>query len=114
MQFARRYRDRGATWGRIATLTSGGRDGFLEITYGTAKAALESYMLSAAREPAKTGTTANIVYPPVTDPGWVNDGVPELVAASTDHIYVAEPTDVAEGIAWLCSDSARMVTANVI
>jgi 3-oxoacyl-[acyl-carrier protein] reductase len=54
------------------------------------------------------------VYPPVTDTGWVTDAVREFVAASSDHVHVAAPEDVAEVIAWLCSDAARMVTGNVI
>ena len=41
----------GATWGRIVTMTSGGRDGFPgEASYGAAKAALENYTLTAAQE----------------------------------------------------------------
>ncbi len=114
-QFTRRYLDRGATWGRIVTLTSGGTGGFPgEVTYGAAKAALESYTLSASRELMKTGITANVVYPPVTDTGWVNDAVRSFVESDPDHIHVAEPSDVAAVIAWLCSDTARMITGNVI
>jgi len=114
-QFARRYLDRDATWGRIVTLTSGSTGGFPgEVTYGAAKAALESYTLSAFRELAKTGVTANVLYPPVTDTGWVNDGVRRFVESDSDHIHVAEPSDVAEVIAWLCSDAARMITGNII
>jgi 3-oxoacyl-[acyl-carrier protein] reductase len=114
-QFARRYLERGATWGRIVTLTSGGTGGFPgEVTYGAAKAALESYTLSASRELAKTGITANVVYPPVTDTGWVTDAVRTFVESDADHVHVAEPSDVAEVIAWLCSDASRMITGNVI
>jgi 3-oxoacyl-[acyl-carrier protein] reductase len=114
-QFTKRYLARSGSWGRIVALTSGGRDGFPgEVTYGAAKAALESYTLSAARELAKAGVTANIVYPPVTDTGWVNEGVRAFVDSSPDHIHVADPSDVAEVIGWLCSDAARMITANII
>lgn len=114
-EFSLRYLARGAWWGRIVTLTSGGRDGFPgEVTYGAAKAALESYTLSAARELMKSGVTANIVYPPVTDTGWVNDEVRAFVESSPDHIHVAKPRDVADVIAWLCSDATRMITGNVI
>ncbi len=114
-QFAQRYLARSATSGRIVALTSGGTGGFPgEVTYGAAKAALESYILSAARELAKTGITANVVFPPVTDTGWVNDAVRNFVASDSDHVHVAEPSDVAEVIAWLCSDAARMITGNVI
>lgn len=114
-QFTERHLARGSTWGRIVALTSEGRNGFPgEVTYGAAKAALESYTLSAARELMKSGVTANVVYPPVTDTGWVNEGVRAFVAASSDHVHVAAPEDVAQVIAWLCSDAAKMITANVI
>jgi len=114
-EFATRHRARTADWGRIISLTSGGPMGFPgEASYGAAKAALENYTMTASIELAPQGITANVVYPPVTDTGWVTDKVRELVEQSTDHWHVAEPSDVAEVIAWLCTDTARMVTGNVI
>jgi 3-oxoacyl-[acyl-carrier protein] reductase len=113
--FSERLLARRGGWGRIVGLTSGGRDGFPgEVTYGAAKAALESYTLAAATELGRYGVTANLVHPPVTDTGWVNDEVRAFVAADPDHLHVAEPEDVAEVVAWLCSDAARMVTGNVL
>lgn len=106
---------RGATWGRIVSLTSGGPMGFPgEASYGAAKAALDNYTMTASIELAPFGVTANVVYPPVTDTGWVTDAVREFVAQSTDHVHVATADDVAEVIAWLCTDAARLVTGNVI
>jgi 3-oxoacyl-[acyl-carrier protein] reductase len=40
--------------------------------------------------------------------------VEQAVAESKDLIHVAFPDDVAEVIAFLCSDHARLVTGNVI
>ena len=72
--FARRHAARGAMWGRIVGVTSGGPTGFPnEVSYGAAKAALENYTMSAAFELAPLGITANIVHPPVTDTGWVTE-----------------------------------------
>ena len=65
-------------------------------------------------ELAAQGITANVVYPPVTDTGWVTDDVRAFVAASSDHVHVASPDDVAEVIAWLCTDAARLVTGNIV
>ena len=114
-ELARRHRERGATWGRIVSLTSGGPMGFPgEVSYGAAKAALESYTMSAALELGDLGITANVVYPPVTDTGWVTDDVRAFVAGSPDHFHVAAPEEVAEVIAWLCTDAARLVTGNVV
>jgi 3-oxoacyl-[acyl-carrier protein] reductase len=114
-ELARRHRRHGAVWGRIIGLTSGGPAGFPgEVSYGAAKAALENFTMSAATELAEFGITANIVYPPVTDTGWVNEAVRAAVAADPVLHHIAQPGEVAEVIAWLCSDAARLVTGNVI
>lgn len=114
-EFARRHAAHGGTWGRVVSLTSGGPHGFPgEVSYGAAKAALENYTMSAAIELADVGVTANVVHPPVTDTGWVTEDVRAFVRDSPDHVHVAEPADVAEVIAWLCTDAARLVTGNVV
>ena len=114
-EFARRHVTRGASWGRIVGLTSGGPLGFPEeVSYGAAKAAQVNYTMSAAFELGGYGVTANVVYPPVTDTGWVTPAVEAFVAADADHFHVAKPEEVAEVIAFLASDLARLITANVI
>jgi len=114
-EFAARHRSRGGSWGRIIGLTSGGPDGFpTEVSYGAAKAAQENYTMSAAAELGGEGVTANIVYPPVTDTGWVTDAVRDSVRTSADHFHVADPGEVAAVIAWLCSDEAGLVTGSTI
>jgi 3-oxoacyl-[acyl-carrier protein] reductase len=114
-EFARRLVARGGAWGRIIGLTSGGPLGFPEeVSYGAAKAALENYTMSAAFELAPWGVTANIVHPPVTDTGWVTDAVRQVVADDPQLLRVARPEEVAEVIAYLASDAARLITANVI
>jgi 3-oxoacyl-[acyl-carrier protein] reductase len=114
-EFARRHISRGSKWGRIIGLTSGGHLGFPgEVSYGAAKAALENYTMSAAFELAEFGVTANIVYPPVTDTGWVTDEVRELVEESSELLNIVDPKDVAQVITYLCSDFAQLITANVI
>ena len=110
-----RHRARAASWGRIVTLTSGDRGAFPgEASYGAAKAALVSYTLTAAAEMAADGVTANVVHPPVTDTGWINDEVRAFVAADHAHHHIAEPSEVAGVIAWLCTEAGRTVTGNVI
>ncbi|MCC7076879.1 MAG: SDR family oxidoreductase [Acidimicrobiia bacterium] len=114
-EFIERHRQHEATWGRIVTLTSGtGREYPGQVSYGAAKAALISYTLSAAAEMADDGVAANVVYPPVTDTGWVTDAVRDFVANDFEHHHVASPDEVAEVIAWLCADAGRIVTGNVI
>ncbi len=114
-EFARRHSERGAHWGRIIGLTSGGPNGVPgEVSYGAAKAALENYTMSAAFELADLGITANMVYPPVTDTGWVSDEVRRHVAKRPDLIHIVEPDDVARVIAYLASDQAWLITGNVV
>ena len=114
-EFARRHIARQASWGRIIGMTSGGQLGFPEeVSYGAAKAAQENYTMSAALELAPYGITANIVYPPVTDTGWVTDTLRDQVAASRTLIHIAAPQQVADVIAYLASDAAALITANVI
>ena len=114
-ELAASVRRHGGGWGRIVSLTSGGPNGFPgEVSYGAAKAALENYTMAAAAELAPDGITANIVHPPVTDTGWVTDDVRRFVAASHDHVHVAEPAEVAEVIGWLCTDAARLVSGTLV
>jgi 3-oxoacyl-[acyl-carrier protein] reductase len=94
---------------------SGGAAGFPgEVTYGAAKAAQVNYTMSASSELAELGVTANVVFPPVTDTGWVTDGVREFVNGSADHTHVADPDEVAVVIGWLCTDDAKLVSGSVV
>ncbi|HEY2075511.1 MAG TPA: SDR family oxidoreductase [Streptosporangiaceae bacterium] len=114
-EFARRHVARGSTWGRIIGLTSGGDLGFpTEVSYGAAKAAQGNYTMSAALELGPYGITANMVYPPVTDTGWVTDAVRSFVETSQEHFHVASPDQVAAVIAYLASDEAGLITGNTI
>jgi 3-oxoacyl-[acyl-carrier protein] reductase len=114
-EFIERHRRRGSSWGRIVSLTSGvGREFPGEVSYGAAKAALISYTLSAASEMAADGVTANVVYPPVTDTGWVTAEVRDFVDRDPNHHHVAEPEEVADVIAWICGEAGRIFTGNII
>ena len=72
-------------------------------------AALVDYTRSAAVELAPYGITANALHPPVTDTGWVTDEVRRQAGGR-----VADPAEVAEVVAYLCGDAARLVTGNVV
>ncbi len=114
-EFAQRHIARNATWGRIVGLTSGGPLGFPEeVSYGAAKAAQENFTMSAAFELADSGITANIIHPPVTDTGWVTPDVERFVEESPRLLRIASPEEVANVIAFLVSDQAALITANVV
>ncbi len=114
-EYISRHRARNATWGRIVTMTSGTGGGYPgQVSYGAAKTALISYTLSAASEMARDGVTANVVYPPVTDTGWITDEVRAFVDEDHEHHHIATPDEVAETVVWLCADANHLVTGNVI
>lgn len=114
-EFARRHVERGASWGRIIGLTSGGPQGFpTEVSYGAAKAAQENYTMSAAHELGPYGVTANMVHPPMTDTGWINEEVEKAARGYGPLRSVGQPEDVAEVITFLASHQGRRVTAQVV
>jgi 3-oxoacyl-[acyl-carrier protein] reductase len=112
-EMSRRHVARGGTWGRIIGLSSGGPSGFPEeVSYGAAKAAQVNFTLSAATELARFGITANVVQPPITDTGWVNQRTATETRAQ--GMRVATPKEVAGVIAYLASDAAALITGNLI
>lgn len=112
-EFARRHIARQADWGRIVALSSGGPDGFPEeVSYGAAKAAQVNFTLSAASELARYGVTANVVYPPITDTGWVSPATAAHAHASGRRVVT--PKEVANVIAYLASDEARLITGSIV
>lgn len=114
-EFSLRHARHGLSWGRIIGLTSGGLLGFpQEVSYGAAKAALENYTMSAAFELADRGVTANMVYPPVTDTEWITEAVEQAVKEDPHLIHIAQPEEVADVVAYLASDHASLITANII
>ena len=114
-EFARRHVERGGSWGRIVSLSSGGPNGFPgEVSYGAAKAALENYTMSAAWELGRYGVTANVVHPPVTDTGWVTPEIEQASIAASPLAHIAQPSDVAEVICLVCSPQAGFITGNRI
>jgi 3-oxoacyl-[acyl-carrier protein] reductase len=114
-EFARRHVARGARWGRIIGLTSGGPGGFAEeVSYGAAKAALDNYTMSAAQELGPYGITANVVQPPATDTGWVTPEVERAAIAASPLRHLAQPDEIAEVITFLATQQARYITGQII
>lgn len=105
-EFAKRVINSSCGWGRIVSITSGGRAGFPgEVSYGAAKAALESLTLSAAAELRPYGVTANLIHPPAVDTGWISDTVRTSISGR-----ILEPEDVAQSVLLLVSAQAGFIT----
>jgi 3-oxoacyl-[acyl-carrier protein] reductase len=110
-EFAGRHIERGANWGRIVGLTTGGSGGFPgEVTYGASKNALESYIVAAAHELGGYGITANTICPPPTDTGWITKEMAQQFSAMPPLFHVAKPDEVAEVALYFVSHQARFIT----
>jgi 3-oxoacyl-[acyl-carrier protein] reductase len=114
-EFARRHAARGARWGRIVNLSTGGAYCFPgEVSYGASKLALEGYSRSAAVELAPWGITVNIVSPGPTQTGWIPEGMEGEVARSVPMGRVGQPEDIADSVLFFCSHQAAWLTGQTL
>lgn len=106
-------------YGRIVSTASivglGGNAG--QANYAASKAGIIALTKSVAKELAARGVTANAVAPGYigTDMTSVlSDKVKESMQAQIPAKRIGTPDDVADVVAFLCSDEARYVTGEVI
>lgn len=50
----------------------------------------------------------------MTDTGWITPAVEQMVQDSDEMFHIASPAEVANLIAFLVSDYAALITANII
>lgn len=106
-------------WGRVINMTSvaGVLGGAGQTSYGAAKAGLIALAKSSALEGARFNITANSVLVGIcaTD-GY--DLLPEAVRQAVERKTVfrraAYPQEIADAIAYLCSDSAAYMTGSIM
>ena len=106
-------RERGS--GRIVNMASvaGTLGGFGQASYSTTKSGILGLTKTLAMEGGRHGITCNEIVP-----GFIgteafhraNPAMNERIAARTVFKRPGEPQDVANAIAWLCSDLAAYVT----
>jgi 3-oxoacyl-[acyl-carrier protein] reductase len=106
-------KDRG--WGRIVNMASvaGTLGGFGQASYSTTKAGLLGLTKSLALEGARHGITVNAIVPGIIGTEAFHFGNPEMnerMIKRTAMRRAGEPQDIANAIAFLCSDLARYVT----
>jgi 3-oxoacyl-[acyl-carrier protein] reductase len=106
-------RERG--WGRIVNMASvaGTLGGFGQASYSTTKAGLLGLTKSLALEGARHGITVNAIVPGIIGTEAFSFGNPEMnerMVKRTALRRVGEPQDIANAIAFLCSDLASYIT----
>lgn len=110
-EFVRRRGD----YGRIINLSTDSAQVFAgQITYGASKATLEALTRSVAMEVGKYGITVNCVAPGPTQTGWIDEELEKAVLPLIPVGKLIQPEDIADTIAFLASEQAKMITGQVI
>jgi 3-oxoacyl-[acyl-carrier protein] reductase len=106
---------RGGGWGRIVNMSSvaGTLGGFGQASYSTTKAGLLGLTRTLAMEGARHGITCNAIVPGVIGTEAYAMGNAEMndrIVARTALRRPGEPQEIANTIAFLCSDLATYIT----
>ena len=106
---------RGREWGRIINMSSvaGTLGGFGQASYSTTKAGLTGLTKSLAMEGARHGITCNAIVPGVIGTeafNMANAAMNERIVARTALKRPGRPEEIANAIAFLCSDLAGYIT----
>lgn len=82
------------------------------------KAALQAMVLGLSKEVGARGITANVVIPGATNTSGFQDAVPKdalpMIIGMTPLGRLGTPEDIADVIAFLCSNDARWITGQVL
>jgi 3-oxoacyl-[acyl-carrier protein] reductase len=102
-------------WGRIVNMASvaGTIGGFGQASYAATKAGLLGLTKSLALEGARHGITVNAIVPGIIGTEVFSFGSPEMnerMIKRTAMRRVGDPQDIANAIAFLCSDLASYIT----
>jgi 3-oxoacyl-[acyl-carrier protein] reductase len=102
-------------WGRIVNMASvaGTLGGFGQASYSTTKAGLLGLTRTLAMEGGRHGITCNAIVPGIIGTEafhMANPVMNERIASRTVFKRPGEPQDIANAIAFLCSDLAGYIT----
>ena len=102
-------------WGRVVNMASvaGTLGGFGQASYSTTKAGLLGLTKTLAMEGARHGITCNAIVPGIIGTEayhLANETMNERIVARTALKRPGEPQEIANTIAFLCSDLASFIT----
>ena len=108
----REFAGQSESGGAIVALTSDHTTG--NLPYGASKGALDRIVISAARELAPRGISANVLNPGPIDTGWMTPDVRTTLSGMQPGGRLGEPADVAAVVAFLVSQRGRWVTGQLL
>jgi 3-oxoacyl-[acyl-carrier protein] reductase len=116
-EFARRFK---GTAGRVVNISSvGARSAVVgAAVYCATKAAVEGLARGHALELGPKGITVNSIAPGVTETEMLRNGMPEEIKkrmiANTILGRLGQPADIADAVAFFCTDDARWITGQFL
>jgi acetoacetyl-CoA reductase len=102
-------------WGRVVNISSvnGVRGQFGQTNYSAAKAGILGFTKALAQEVIRKGVTVNAVSPGYVETEMVaaiREDVKQQIVAQIPAGRLGKPEEIAETVAYLCSEQAAYVT----
>ncbi len=110
-------RDRG--WGRIVNIGSiNGQAGqYGQVNYAAAKSGIHGFTKALAQEGARYGITVNAIAPGYIDTDMVAAVPPQVLEKIVARVPIGrlgQASEIARGVAFLCSEDAGFVTGSTL